>query len=71
MPNTEYQMYNSVQRLLVCLLTYNVNVDPVLMNSSLVNTGNEKDTNILLFEESFTSSPNLPNWVGNLILNLA
>ena len=63
MPNTEYQMYNSVLSLLGCLVTHNVNVDLVLVNTSILNTLNEKHTDILLIEESFTSSPNLPNWV--------
>jgi hypothetical protein len=65
MPNTEFQMYNSVRSLLECLVTQNVNVDPVLVNTSIFNTVNEKHTDISLIEESFTSSPNLQNWVRN------
>ena len=65
MPNTEYRMYNYVQSLLGFLVTHNVNVDPVLVNTSIFNTVNEKHKNISLIEESFLSSPNLPNWVRN------
>ena len=65
MPNTEYQMYNFVQSLLGCLVTHNMNVDPVLVNTSIYNIVNEKHTDISFIEESFTSSPNLPDWVRN------
>ena len=58
-------MCNSVQSLLGCLVTHNVNVDPVPVNTSICSTVHEKHTDIFLIEEAFTSSPNLPNWVRN------
>ena len=60
MPNTESEMHNSVEKLVGCLIKYNVTVD-----TALVNIANDRHTNISLFMESFTSSPNLPNWVRN------